>query len=222
MPLPLALDAPPPPAVHWVDARVGLNASGFTQGPGGIVLSWLSWWGAYGSFDVAVYQLGPATLSAGMSGSYSRPILLENLAEWAVSVVDREGSWEFDMVTTSWSGDLYAGFRPDSVVQPYAGLGVGRDTMVMGFTYSGSAGSGSGSLSQRGLVITPAAGVEFITPRGFAVDVELGYHIFRTFVTSQQLEVLTASGNPLIAVDKENWQIPPRGFSWAVSAGWRF
>ena len=94
--------------------------------------------------------------------------------------------------------------------------------MRMSFSYDGVAGSGSGSLGQTGLMLTPGAGFELVTDSGFAVDVELTYRVFRTSVTSQQLEVSTAGGQPLIAVDKEAWQIPPRGFSWVIAGGWRF
>lgn len=186
------------------------------------MLSWLSWWGLHGGLDVGVYRAGPATFTVGLAGSYNKPVLLEGLASWLASGLDPEGTWDFDMVDRAWSARLGASFRHEHLFQPYAVFGVGRDTMRMAFSYDGTAGSGSGSLGQTGLMLTPGAGFELVTESGFALDVELTYRVFRTSVTSQQLEVSTAGGQPLIAVDKEAWQIPPRGFSWVVAAGWRF
>jgi len=218
--MPLALDVPPP-ALYHVEARVGFNASGFTRGPGGIVLSWFSWWGAYGALDLGVYRLGPATFTVGVGAWYNRPFLLERVATRLTSSV-LEGTWEFELVDKGASGRVGVSFRHESVFQPYVVLGVGRDSMHMGFSYEGNAGRGSGALQQKGTLVAPGGGFELVGKSGFVFGVELDYRIFRTFVTSEQLNVETAGGQPLVAVEKSEWQIPPRGFSWILTAGWRF
>ena len=198
--MPLALDLPPP-AIHYVQPKVGLNASGFTSGPGGLILSWFSWWGVQGSLDVGVYRLGPATFSVGVLGWYNRPVLLERVATW-VSTALVEGTWDYDLVDRGAAGRLGVGFREEALFQPRLSVAVGKDTMRMGFSYEGDLGSGSGELGQAGVLVAPGVGFDVVTSSGFVVGMELDYRIFRTFVTSQQLEVLTASGEPLLQVEK--------------------